>query len=270
MDTPRPSWPNSWTELKHPENFREDSEGNVYVMIPAKSLPIVNLVTSMLPSSLQPVAKPVVDLVSPVLKVVIDLGYDWSGDPGVPRTLSPLPFNPNQNWPAVGVKLVAATVQGIQAFIGDLGGLTTTIAPSTPAPLSDTTTVSTLAAPEPTTPVDSPPAGTLKLVQDNTTAVQNIDDIVGDKSSTGDTTTEARSEAPPSTPNEPPVAKPEETKPDETSKPDETAKADKKDAHEKADDPQKADAKKPDVDRKPDNGKKAGSETRGADQKAAA
>ena len=250
---------------KHPENFREDSEGNVYVMIPAKSLPIMNLVTSLLPSSLQPVAKPVVDLVSPVLKVVIDLGYDWSGDPGVPRTLSPLPFNPNQNWPAVGVKLVAATVQGIQAFIGDLGGLTTTIAPSTPAPLSDTTTVSTLAAPEPTTPVDSPPAGTLKLVRDNTTAVQNIDDIVGDKSSTGDTTTEARNEAMPSTPNEPPVAKP-----DETSKPDETAKADKKDAHEKADDVQKADAKKPDVDRKPDNGKKAGSETRGADQKAAA
>ena len=106
---------------KHPENFREDSEDNVYVMIPAKSLPILNLVTSMLPSSLQPVAKPVVDLVSPVLKVVIDLGYDWSGDPGVPRTLSPLPFNPNQNWPAVGVKLIAATVQGIQAFIGDLG-----------------------------------------------------------------------------------------------------------------------------------------------------
>ena len=209
-----------------------------------------------------------------MLKVVIDLGYDWSGDPGVPRTLSPLPFNPNQNWPAVGEKLVAATVQGIQAFIGDIGGLTTTIAPSTPAPLSDTTTVSTLAAPEPTTPVDSPRAGTLRLVQDNTTAVQNIDDIVGDKSSTGDTTTEARNEAPPSPPNEPPVAKPDETRPDETSKPDETTKAetkaDKKDAHEKADDAQKADAKKPDVDRKPDNGKKAGSETGGADQKAAA
>jgi hypothetical protein len=227
------------------------------------------------------VAKPVVDLVSPVLKVVIDLGYDWSGDPGVPRTLSPLPFNPNQNWPAVGVKLVAATVQGIQAFIGDLGGLTTTIAPSTPAPRSDTTTVSTLAASEPTTPVDSPRAGTLKLVRDNTTAVQNIDDIVGDKSSTGDTTTEARNEATPSTPNEPPVAKPDETsKPDETTKADKKGahekadkdaheKADKKDAHEKAGDAQKADAKKPDVDRKPDHGKKAGSETGGADQKAA-
>ena len=52
------------------------------------------------------------------------------------RTLSPLPFNPNQNWPAVGMKLVAATIQGIQAFIDDLGGLTTTIAPSTPAPRS--------------------------------------------------------------------------------------------------------------------------------------
>jgi hypothetical protein len=33
--------------------------------------------------------------------VLIDLGYDWTGDPGVKTWLSPLPFNPIQNWPAV-------------------------------------------------------------------------------------------------------------------------------------------------------------------------
>ncbi len=118
-------------------NCRVDSFGNKYYMIPAKSLPIMDLVTGMLPAPVQPVVKPVVDLVSPVLKVLIDLGYDWSGDPGQLRFLSPLPFNPFQNWPAVGVNLVAATVEGIEAFVNDLSGLTSTIAPTTvPTPVS--------------------------------------------------------------------------------------------------------------------------------------
>ncbi|AGB21365.1 PE-PPE domain-containing protein [Mycobacterium sp. JS623] len=129
----------------HPANCRTDQYGNTYVMIPARSLPIVDLVTGLLPSQLQPVVKPVADLVSPVLKVLIDLGYDWSGDPSVVRPLSPLPFNPIQNWPAVGVNLLGAAVQGVQAFLGDLGGLTTMIAPTAPAPLSPTP-VSTFAA----------------------------------------------------------------------------------------------------------------------------
>jgi hypothetical protein len=126
-------------------NCRVDSNGNKYWMIPAKSLPIVDLLMSAIPAGLQPVAKPVADLVSPVLKVLIDLGYDWSGDPGKEKWLSILPFNPIQNWPAVGINLVAATIQGIQAFIGDLGGLTSGLPLTTPSPVSPTT-VSTLAA----------------------------------------------------------------------------------------------------------------------------
>jgi pimeloyl-ACP methyl ester carboxylesterase len=121
---------------------RVDSQGNKYYMIPAKSLPIMDLVSSVIPAPLQPVAKPVIDLVSPVYKVLADLGYDWSGDPGKEKWLSILPFNPIQNWPAVGVKLVVATVQGVQAFIGDLGGLTSAI---TPLKSETTTPVSTLA-----------------------------------------------------------------------------------------------------------------------------
>jgi hypothetical protein len=160
-------------------NCRVDSHGNKYYMIPAKSLPIMNLITSILPAPVQPVIKPVVDLVSPVLKVLIDLGYDWSGDPGQPRFLSPLPFNPIQNWPAVGVNLVAATVEGIQAFIGDLGGLTTTIAPTTAAPTSNTP-VSTLAVAKAVTPTDTTEQGsgaktstpTLTVVKDTETTQQ--------------------------------------------------------------------------------------------------
>ncbi|BBY49396.1 PE-PPE domain-containing protein [Mycolicibacterium arabiense] len=119
-------------------NCRLDSAGNEYIMIPATSLPIMNLVMSLTPGALKPLVKPIVDLISPAYKVLADLGYDWSGNPGTPTPLSILPFNPFQNWGAVGVKLVAAVIQGIQDAIN--GGPTL----STPAPLTET--ASTLAA----------------------------------------------------------------------------------------------------------------------------
>src|SRR6476659_4001778 len=124
---------------KHPANCRTDKNGNTYVMIPAKSLPLADLVMSLVPSGLKPIVKPFVDLVTPVLKVIADLGYDWSGDPSVVRPLSILPFNPFQNWLAVAANLVVAAVQGVQAFIGDLGKLgVSTVAPDstqTPSPI---------------------------------------------------------------------------------------------------------------------------------------
>lgn len=119
-------------------NCRKDQYGNEYIMIPATSLPIMNLVMSLTPGALKPLVKPIVDLISPAYKVLADLGYDWSGNPGTPTPLSILPFNPFQNWGAVGVKLVAAVIQGIQDAIN--GGPTI----ATPAPLTDT--ASTLAA----------------------------------------------------------------------------------------------------------------------------
>ena len=122
-----------------PANCRSDSYGNTYVMIPATSLPLADLILSLAGPTGAPIVKPLVDLLAPVTKVLVDLGYDWSGDPGVPKPLSLLPFNPSQNWLTVGVKLVVATVQGVQAFLGDLGvgagpEPATTIAPATPAP----------------------------------------------------------------------------------------------------------------------------------------
>jgi pimeloyl-ACP methyl ester carboxylesterase len=270
-------------------NCRVDSNGNKYYMIPAKSLPIMDLLTSALPAPVRPFFKPFVDLASPVMKVIIDLGYDWSGDPGVPRTLSLLPFNPLQNWPAVAVKLVAATIQGIQAFLGDLGGLPALV-PATVAPTSNTP-VSTLAAArmtatteptettettgqiETTEKVSETEKSTLRLtlVKDPETTVQQTA-VETDGSSADET----------------PVAKPEDkpvTKLKEATQPASTA--DEKKSDDKKDDAQKdatdADAtdkdanekktdtdKKVDVDKKTDTDNKADTDKKDADSAKAA
>ena len=251
----------------HPENFREDSHGNVYVMIPAKSLPIMDFISSMLPAPLQPVAKPFIDLVSPVYKVLADLGYDWSGDPGQEKFLSILPFNPIQNWPGVGINLVVATIQGIGAFIGDLGGLTTIL----PAPLAPTSTppVSLLAAARtvaPTLSTDTiettakvsdtkPSTSKLTLVKDTETTVQQ----------TADETVTKPEDTPVTKPADTPVTKPEDaTKPestvDKTKSDDKKTDTDTKDATDKKTDTDKKDAndKKADADKKDaDSGKAA-------------
>jgi pimeloyl-ACP methyl ester carboxylesterase len=228
-------------------NCRVDSFGNKYYMIPAKSLPIMDFISSMLPAPLQPVAKPVIDLVSPVYKVLADLGYDWSGDPGQQKFLSILPFNPIQNWPLVGVKLVVATIQGIQAFIGDLGGLTSIL----PAPLAPTSTtpVSTLAlvkTASPTSPIEMPEitdtkksTSKLALVKDTEMTVQQTA-VASDGKSAGETVTK---------PEDTPVTKPDEaTTPESTV--DKTTSDGKKDATDTKDATDKKDAKKTDTDKK--------------------
>ena len=71
--------------------------------------------------------QPIIDLISPVAKVLIDLGYDWSGNPGDTRYLSILPFSPTTNWLQVGVDLVRAVGEGIENVFG---GGSTMIAPA--------------------------------------------------------------------------------------------------------------------------------------------
>jgi pimeloyl-ACP methyl ester carboxylesterase len=125
-------------------NCRKDQYGNEYIMIPATSLPIMNLVMSLTPGALKPIVKPLVDLISPVYKVLADLGYDWSGNPGVPTPLSILPFNPFQNPITVGVDLINAVIQGIHDAIN--GG--PALAPAAPAPLTTSTLAARSIAPE--------------------------------------------------------------------------------------------------------------------------
>jgi PE-PPE domain len=169
---------------------RLGSEGNKYYMIPAKSLPIMNLITSLVPESSRPLVQPIVELVSPALRVLIDLGYDWTGDPDQTKYLSILPFNPFTNWPQVGVDLVGAVVEGVQNAIG---GGATMIAPSGE-------NVSAFAASAPETQkstgggvTESGPSPTLTLVQgednhDTEVADQNGGSTTGD-AATGDNLT---------------------------------------------------------------------------------
>ena len=178
--------------LADPNNVRyggnDPNSANKYIMIPAKSLPLANLILSMADSiGITPFVKPFVDLFAPMAKVIIDLAYDWSGDPNVPRSLSILPFNPFQNWLEVGVKLVVAAVQGIQAFLRDLG-VPTAVAPSTTS-----TTISTLAdesalpqdeadgaqlrATELTASEETQPGPMLTLVQDTDTIVEDAGQV---------------------------------------------------------------------------------------------
>lgn len=106
----------------NPGNCRTDSYGNSYIMIPATTLPLTDLVRSLTNSiGIGALAKPFIDLVEPALRVMVDLGFDWSGDPGVTRYSTILPFKIFQNWIQVGVDLAVAAVKGVEAFLANFG-----------------------------------------------------------------------------------------------------------------------------------------------------
>jgi hypothetical protein len=116
-----------------------------FVLIPQQgNLPIYQPFVDLAKSAgLTSLVQPLVDLASPVTKVLINLGYNRTINPGIAQPLSILPFNPFQNPLTVAADLINAGIQGIQAFVTDLGGLPSTL--TTPVP-TGSTTVSTLAA----------------------------------------------------------------------------------------------------------------------------
>ncbi|MEU0499093.1 PE-PPE domain-containing protein [Mycobacterium sp. NPDC006124] len=127
----------------HPENCRYgSSRETTYIMIPATSLPIFDLVMGAVPAPLKPLVQPLVNLLTPVTKLLIDLGYDWSGDPDKPTPLSILPFNPLTFNPVdFAVKFVQAIGQGVRDAVN--GGPSTAFAPVTPSsPVMSTTLAS--------------------------------------------------------------------------------------------------------------------------------
>ena len=116
--------------------------GNTFVTIPALTLPIYNLVLGLTPGALKPLVQPLVNLLTPVTRLLIDIGYDTSGNPNVSTPLSILPFNPATFNPVdFSVKFVAAIAQGIRDAINGGPASTTTLLPAT----NSTTPVSTLA-----------------------------------------------------------------------------------------------------------------------------
>ena len=117
-------------------------DGNTFVTIPALTLPIYNLALGLTPGALKPLVQPLVNLLTPVTRLLIDLGYDTSGNPNVSTPLSILPFNPATFNPVdFSVKFVAAIAQGIRDAINGGPASTTMLLPAT----NSTTPVSTLA-----------------------------------------------------------------------------------------------------------------------------
>lgn len=109
-----------------------------FVLIPQRDtlpifMPLVEIGNATGTSAL---IDPVVRLLQPVTKLLIDLGYDRTTNPGIARNLSILPFNPATFNPVrFSVDFVEAVVQGIEdAFRGN-----SMIAVPVPKPTEDET-----------------------------------------------------------------------------------------------------------------------------------
>lgn len=106
----------------HPENVKYDSYGNPFITIPTRTLPImIPFLNFGRDFGLSWLIEPLVDLVSPALRVIIDTAYDRTLNPGIPRYLSLLPFNPKLNLFEVADDFVQALGEGVEAFLGHFG-----------------------------------------------------------------------------------------------------------------------------------------------------
>ncbi|WP_285033720.1 PE-PPE domain-containing protein [Mycolicibacterium sp. lyk4-40-TYG-92] len=146
--------------LKDPANQTVYGD-TTYITIPTKTLPIVRPFlefggfthTSF-------IVKPIVDLVAPVLRVLIDTGYDRSLSPGVP---APFRLIPLINPITLTVDLINAAGEGVKAAISDITGgkVQLPIAATTPAPAP--ATVAALSASGAPKAVSATPTGDTQL-----------------------------------------------------------------------------------------------------------
>ena len=238
--------------INNPAN-RQTYGDTTYVLIPQKgTLPLLRPIEDLAASAgLTPFVKPFISLFNPLLTELVNLGYDRSLNRGIPTWASPLPFNPFQNWVEVGMRLVVAAVQGIQAFVADLGGLTAAVAPAAPEPVSTLALASTAETETPdATAKAAVEAPKLALVKDDSEAtVQELDAVVEDE--TTPSTEEPAATDPSETPE---TSTDEDTKKDEdveavddTKVVDDTKGVDVKKDEPTKDDTKAADEKKDDV-----------------------
>lgn len=104
----------------------------LYITIPTRTLPILNpLIALGQATGTSALVTPVVDLISPALRVLIDTGYDPNANPGVP---TPFQLIPPINPVKLAGDLATATVQGVQTALANLGGAQSPT-PSHPVPL---------------------------------------------------------------------------------------------------------------------------------------
>ena len=277
--------------LNDPANIKFDARGNKYVTVPTKVLPLASLILGLASTTgTTQIVKPFVDLFSPLAKVIIDLAYDPNANPGVPRWLTILPIAYIPNPVKLAFDLAAATVQGVQAFLNDLGfgGLVAPVAPA-PAPLTTSTLAARSIAPQADAPEADASASLASVTElasvkkstpaeAETEAVDVTDEVPADgtevtTSATEPASTETTKPAETTTKPVETTTKPvETTTPNETTKPTESTKPEEttKPSDTKPDESTKPSDTKPDAPTKPSDTKPSDtkpSDASGADKK---
>jgi len=149
--------------ISNPANIRTYQDAT-FVLIPWQgTLPIYQpFIDIASATGTTPLVKPIVDLLTPATKVLIDLGYNRTANPGIPQTFQLFPI---VNPVTLAVNLGVAVGQGIQAAQNDVGG--TSDPPTLPPAPTGPTTLSAFAAP------NSGPVANNSVVDPNPNPITN-------------------------------------------------------------------------------------------------
>jgi len=132
------------TAITDPKNQRTYGD-TTYVTIPTRTLPLVQpLLDIGYTTHTIAIMKPIADLISPVLRVLIDTGYNRKMNPGIP---APFELAPLLNPVALAVNLIKAAGQGVQAALNDITGHGKAGSATTPSTTSVPSTTGTAATP---------------------------------------------------------------------------------------------------------------------------
>jgi hypothetical protein len=159
-------------------NNSQQYQNATFILIPQQGAlpiyqPFVDLANS---TGTRALVDPVISLIQPVTKVLVNLGYARDVNPGIPQTLSILPANPFQNWFTVGGNLAGATVEGVENVI--TGNDVTKVPTSDPATLATTPDPLTVTNTVPATPpVTDKTVSKLSATDTGTTAKTNTNPV---------------------------------------------------------------------------------------------
>ncbi|CDO10854.1 PE-PPE domain-containing protein [Mycolicibacterium cosmeticum] len=178
-----------------------------YITIPTRTLPLVRPFlefggfthTSF-------IIKPIVDLLEPVLRVLIDTGYDRSLSPGVPAPFRLIPLNINPVKLAGDV--IKALGEGVQAALADIG----VKVPKAPQPVTTTPTTSLAAAKDSTVNLTAAKTADTAKTEDTAIDTTKADTTKVDNPKTVADNTSAEAE-PTDTKTTEPAATPEPVRP---------------------------------------------------------
>ena len=107
----------------NPGNCRTDDFGNTYITIPAKTLPISELVLDLADSTgTTAFVKPFVDLVTPIVRVLIDTALRPERKPGRPEVSVDLAVQSVPRSYRADCGSRCGVGEGIEAFLGNLVG----------------------------------------------------------------------------------------------------------------------------------------------------